>query len=191
MTQPRVAVIDNYDSFTYNLVQYLSELDWEVVVFRNDAVSVEQLSEFAAIVISPGPGRPADAGISIDLVRRLSGQVPILGVCLGHQALGEAFGGEVVRETPVHGKTSQISHLGVGPFAGLPSPFEAARYHSLVVKPDTLPPDLEAIAWTPEGVIMGLRHRAHATYGVQFHPESVLTVQGKNLLRNFLAEALP
>jgi len=185
---PRVAVIDNYDSFTYNLVQHLAELGAEPVVFRNDAVDVAALREFDALVVSPGPGTPADAGISVAAIRELSGTMPILGVCLGHQALAEAFGGRVVRHHPVHGKTSEVRHDGGTPFAGLPERFDATRYHSLVVERDSLPSELLVSAWTDDGVVMGLRHRRQPTYGVQFHPESVLTVEGKNLLRNFLGE---
>ena len=183
----RVAVIDNYDSFTYNLVQYLAELGSEPEVFRNDAVEVEELAGYEALVISPGPGTPADAGISVDAVRRLSGQLPILGVCLGHQALGEAFGGRVVRHQPVHGKASLMRHDGLRPFTGLADPFPAGRYHSLVVERESLPAELEVSSWTEDGTVMGLRHRSHPTYGVQFHPESVLTEDGRQLLRNFLA----
>jgi anthranilate synthase component II len=184
----RVAVIDNYDSFTYNLVQYLAELGAEPVVFRNDAVAVAGLRGFDALVVSPGPGTPADAGISVAAIRELSGTMPILGVCLGHQALAEAFGGRVVRHRPVHGKTSEVHHDGGAPFDGLPERFEATRYHSLVVEQGSLPSELQVSAWTDDGVIMGLRHRRQPTYGVQFHPESVLTVEGKPLLRNFLAQ---
>ena len=183
----RVAEIDNYDSFTYNLVQYLAELGSEPEVFRNDAVEVEELAGYEALVISPGPGTPADAGISVDAVRRLSGQLPILGVCLGHQALGEAFGGRVVRHRPVHGKASLMRHDGLRPFTGLADPFPAGRYHSLVVERESLPAELEVSSWTEDGIVMGLRHRSHPTYGVQFHPESVLTEDGRHLLRNFLA----
>ncbi len=183
----RVAVIDNYDSFTYNLVQYLAELDAEPVVYRNDAVEVAALRGFDALVVSPGPGTPADAGISVAAIRELTGTMPVLGVCLGHQAVAEAFGGRVVRHQPVHGKTSFVRHDGQAPYAGLPDPFEATRYHSLVVEAASLPPQLRVSAWTADGVVMGLRHRDLPTYGVQFHPESVLTVEGKLLLRNFLA----
>ena len=182
----RVAVIDNYDSFTYNLVQLLAELGAPPAVYRNDTVSLEQLAEHSAVVISPGPGTPADAGISVEAVRQLSGRVPILGVCLGHQAIAEAFGGQVVRHQPVHGKTSFIRHDRSGVFAGLPDPLEATRYHSLVVDPGTLPADLAVTAWTHDGVVMGLRHRVHSTFGVQFHPESVLTLEGPRILVNFL-----
>ena len=184
----RVAVIDNYDSFTYNLVQLLAELGSPPAVYRNDAVTVEQLAGHSAIVISPGPGAPEQAGISLEAIRRLSGEVPILGVCLGHQAIGEAFGGRVVRNQPVHGKTSWVRHDRMGVFAGLPEPFEATRYHSLVVERASLPEELEVTAWTREGIVMGLRHRRHPTYGVQFHPESVLTKEGPRILVNFLRQ---
>jgi anthranilate synthase/aminodeoxychorismate synthase-like glutamine amidotransferase len=182
----RVAVIDNYDSFTYNLVQYLAELGAEPVVFRNDTVDVETLRGFDALVVSPGPGTPADAGVSVQAIRELTGAMPVLGVCLGHQALGVAFGARVVRHRPVHGKTSEVRHDGGAPFVGLPDPFEATRYHSLVVEEASLPPELVVSARTADGVVMGLRHREQPTYGVQFHPESVLTGEGKRLLRNFL-----
>jgi anthranilate synthase/aminodeoxychorismate synthase-like glutamine amidotransferase len=183
----RVAVIDNYDSFTYNLVQYLAELGTQPEVFRNDAVSVEGLEGYEALVVSPGPGIPRDAGISVEAIRRLSGRMPILGVCLGHQALAEAFGGRVVRHRPVHGKASLVRHDSEAPYAGLADPFLAGRYHSLVVERESLPPELQISSWTEDGIVMGLRHRAHPTFGVQFHPESVLTVDGKRLLTNFLA----
>ena len=182
----RVAVIDNYDSFTYNLVQYLAELGARPAVFRNDAVAVAELGAYEALVVSPGPGEPADAGVSVAAIRDLAGEMPVLGVCLGHQAIGEAFGGRVVRNPPVHGKTSQIRHDGGPPFEGLPDPFEATRYHSLVVDGASLPAELQASAWTSDGVIMGLRHRTHPVFGVQFHPESILTSEGHRLLRNFL-----
>ena len=190
----RVAVIDNYDSFTYNLVQYLAELGARPEVFRNDAVPVARLRGYEALVISPGPGIPADAGISIEAIRELSGAMPVLGVCLGHQALAEAFGGRVIRHEPVHGKTSTVEHDGGPPYGGLPERFEATRYHSLVVQAESLPPDLQVSAWTSETaeaprarVVMGLRHRRHPTFGVQFHPESILTAEGKRLLCNFLS----
>jgi len=185
----RVAVIDNYDSFTYNLVQHLAELGAQPEVFRNDAIGVDELRAYDALVVSPGPGRPGDAGVSVTAIRELSGDVPILGVCLGHQALGEAFGATVVRHEPVHGKTSEVYHDRGAPFDGLSNPFEATRYHSLVVDAASLPPVLEACAWTSDGVVMGLRHRDHLTVGVQFHPESVLTGEGRRLLRNFLGGA--
>ncbi len=184
-----IAVIDNYDSFTYNLVQYLGTLGAEVEVYRNDAIAVEALAKrpLEGLVISPGPGEPRDAGISEEAIRRLSGQVPLLGVCLGHQALGEVFGGKVVRaQRLMHGKTSPILHKGRGIFAGLDNPFEATRYHSLIVERDSLPDALELVAWTPEREVMGLKHRSHETWGVQFHPESVLTARGLKLMENFL-----
>jgi len=184
-----IAVIDNYDSFTYNLVQYLQELGAEVEVYRNDRITVDGLAARGprAIVISPGPKTPDAAGITLDTVRAFSGRVPILGVCLGHQAIGQAFGGRVVRApTLMHGKTSLIRHDGRTLFAGLPDPFEATRYHSLVVEPDSVPGVLEVSARTEDGVVMGLRHRTHPTEGVQFHPESILTLHGKDLLKNFL-----
>ncbi len=184
-----IAVIDNYDSFTYNLVQYLGTLGAELEVHRNDAISPEALAArpLEGLVISPGPGEPRDAGISEDAIRRLSGQVPILGVCLGHQALGEVFGGTIVRAPRLmHGKTSPILHKGRGLFAGLDNPFEATRYHSLIVERETLPATLEVTAWTPEGEVMGLKHLEHETWGVQFHPESILTRPGLKLMENFL-----
>ncbi|MCC6349000.1 MAG: aminodeoxychorismate/anthranilate synthase component II [Candidatus Eisenbacteria bacterium] len=184
-----IAVIDNYDSFTYNLVQYLGSLGAEVQVRRNDAITVEELKALAphGLVISPGPGVPGDAGVSEAAIRALAGEVPILGVCLGHQAIGEVFGGRVVRAPRLmHGKTSPILHKGRGLFAGLDNPFEATRYHSLIVEKDGLPEVLEPVAWTPEGELMGVKHREHETWGVQFHPESVLTAQGLRLVENFL-----
>jgi len=182
-------LIDNYDSFTYNLVQYLSELGTEVEVYRNDRITLDEIEQKTPerIVISPGPKTPREAGISIDLVRRFSGRVPILGVCLGHQAIGEAFGGRVARAPELmHGKMSLISHDGRTIFAGLPNPFPATRYHSLIVEDDGLPACLEVSATSPNGLIMGLRHREHKVEGVQFHPESVMTEVGKQLLQNFL-----
>ena len=190
MAAPRVLMIDNYDSFTYNLVQYLGELGADVVVHRNDAISVDDVAMMApdAIVVSPGPCTPNEAGISVATIKRFAGERPILGVCLGHQAIGAAFGGDIVRAGRImHGKTSPILHEGQGVFAGLPSPFEATRYHSLVIDPPTLPAVLERTAWTAEGEIMGVRHRTHFVEGVQFHPESILTLEGKKLLANFLA----
>ena len=185
-----VLVIDNYDSFTYNLVQYLGELGAEVRVVRNDAVSLEALAADPPqrIVISPGPGRPEQAGVTMSVIRHFGQTTPILGVCLGHQAIGAVFGGRVVRAAaPLHGKTSTIEHDGRGVFAGLTQPFTAARYHSLVVAEEGLPPDLEVCARTREdGVIMGLRHRSWPVHGVQFHPESILTGEGRRILRNFL-----
>ncbi len=191
---PMLLMIDNYDSFTYNLVQYFGELGQEVKVVRNDALSVAQIAALKPkhIVISPGPCTPNEAGVSLEIIQKLSGQVPILGVCLGHQSLGQAFGGEVVRaRTIMHGKTSPIRHTGVGVFAGIPDPFEATRYHSLVVRKESLPDCLEVTAWTERAdgsvdEIMGLRHRTLAVEGVQFHPESILTEHGRELLQNFL-----
>jgi anthranilate synthase component 2 len=189
-------MIDNYDSFTYNLVQYLGELGQDVRVVRNDALTLGEIEALkpSRIVISPGPGTPDDAGVSLALLRELGGKVPIFGVCLGHQALGQASGGKVVRAREImHGKTSLIHHKNVGVFAGLPNPFEATRYHSLVVEKSTLPDCLEVTAWTQNAQgeideIMGLRHRDLAIEGVQFHPESILTQHGHDLLRNFLAD---
>jgi anthranilate synthase/aminodeoxychorismate synthase-like glutamine amidotransferase len=184
-----LAMIDNYDSFTYNLVQYMAELGAEPEVFRNDGITVDELAKFDGIVISPGPGRPEDAGISTEAIRKLSGKVPILGVCLGHQCLGEAFGGRVIRNEPAHGKTSWIRHDNSGVLAGVSDPFEATRYHSLIVERSSVPADLVVTAWTPDGTVMGLRHMKHPTYGVQFHPESVLTKEGKKILGNFVRRA--
>jgi para-aminobenzoate synthetase component II len=184
-----ILVIDNYDSFTYNLVQYLGELGEEVVVRRNDEVILEEIESIRPnrILISPGPGYPADAGISLALIGRFSGRFPILGVCLGHQAIGQSFGARVVRASRVvHGKATQVRHDGETIFAGLASPFPAGRYHSLIVERQTLPACLEVSAETDEGVVMGLRHREHKVEGVQFHPESILTPEGKKLLQNFL-----
>ena len=185
-----IAVIDNYDSFTYNLVQYLGELGAEVHVYRNDAITTDALQTLdpSHIVISPGPGRPTDAGISNDVIRQLGPGRPILGVCLGHQCIGEVFGGDVIRASRLmHGKTSQIYHDMEGIFAGLPSPLEATRYHSLIVA-DPLPKDLVLTAFTQRGEVMGLRHRTQPVFGVQFHPESFLTPHGKQLLKNFLEQ---
>jgi anthranilate synthase component II len=185
-----ICVIDNYDSFTYNLVQYLGELGAEVLVVRNDAASVDEVaaSKPERIVISPGPGRPEDAGITMGVVRQLGERTPILGVCLGHQAIGAVFGGQVVRAgVPMHGKTSLIEHNGRGVFSGISASFAASRYHSLVVAEQGLPDDLEVTAWTRDDrIIMGLRHRRWPVHGVQFHPESILTGEGHKLLRNFL-----
>jgi anthranilate synthase/aminodeoxychorismate synthase-like glutamine amidotransferase len=195
-----VFVIDNYDSFTYNLVQYLGELGAHVVVRRNDEVSVDDIAALAPlhIVVSPGPGRPEQAGITVEAIRRFGSHIPILGVCLGHQAIGLAFGGRVVRASaPMHGKTSTIRHDDGGVFSGVANPFTAARYHSLVVERASLPPDLEVVAETVEdeghegggasGVVMALRHRQYPVHGVQFHPESILTKPGMRLIENFLA----
>jgi para-aminobenzoate synthetase component 2 len=184
-----ILVIDNYDSFTYNLVQYLGELGEEVIVRRNDETSIENIEANlpSNIVISPGPGRPEDAGISLDLIGHFGGQVPILGVCLGHQAIGQVFGGRVIRSSSVvHGKNSDVLHDGKTIFRDLDSPFKAGRYHSLIVERKSLPDCLEVSAETREGVIMGLRHREKQIEGVQFHPESILTPEGKKLLSNFL-----
>ncbi|MGA8724669.1 MAG: aminodeoxychorismate/anthranilate synthase component II [Acidimicrobiales bacterium] len=186
----RVLVIDNYDSFVYNLVQELGELGAEPVVHRNDAIDIEGIraAEPDAVLISPGPGRPEDAGISMTVVEQLAGELPILGVCLGHQAIGQVYGGKIVgAPTLMHGKTSSIHHDGNRVFAGLPDPFVATRYHSLVVDPATVPDELEVTATTGDGVVMGLRHRELDVEGVQFHPESFLTPSGPSLLSNFLA----
>jgi anthranilate synthase component 2 len=184
-----ILVIDNYDSFTYNLVQYLGELGAELRVVRNDAVDADGVAVLnpERIVISPGPGTPDDAGVSLDVIRRLGERTPVLGVCLGHQAIGQAFGGTVARaKTQMHGKTSEIRHDGRGVFVGLSNPLTATRYHSLVILRHTVPADLEVTAWAEDGEIMGVRHRRWPVEGVQFHPESILTVEGKRLLGNFL-----
>jgi anthranilate synthase component 2 len=191
-----IIVIDNYDSFTYNLVQYLGELAQElpiasdIRVYRNDAIDIETINQLQpdGILISPGPGRPEDAGISLQLIAQLGSKIPILGVCLGHQSIGQVFGGNIVAApTLMHGKTSPIYHESLGVFAGLDSPFTATRYHSLVIEPETIPDTLEVTAWVEDGTIMGVRHRDYPhLQGVQFHPESILTDQGKVLLRNFL-----
>jgi len=185
-----IFVLDNYDSFTYNLVQYLGELGSEIVVRRNDRTTVDEIESFQpqAIVLSPGPGRPSEAGILFDVIRHFTGKVPMLGVCLGHQAIGEVFGGKVISAPAlVHGKTTDVMHDGQTIFAGLPNPFAAARYHSLVVDPATIPVSLEVSAKTTDGVIMGLRHKHLPIEGVQFHPESILTGAGLPLLKNFVA----
>ena len=193
-----IVVIDNYDSFTYNLVQYLGELgaEWsaaaDIQVYRNDRLSVEEVKNLkpAGVVISPGPGRPEDAGISLDLISQLGPTMPILGVCLGHQAIGQVFGGNIIRAKELmHGKTSPVNHSGVGVFQGLENPFTATRYHSLVIERDTCPDTLEITAWTEDGTIMGVQHRQYPhIQGVQFHPESILTASGKQLLGNFLRQ---
>lgn len=185
-----ILVIDNYDSFTYNLVQYLAELGSQVKVVRNDAVKVEAVDDLSPshIVISPGPGRPEDAGISVDVIRRYGGRIPLLGVCLGHQAIGYAFGGRIIRAKQLmHGKTSEIHHDQQSVFRGLKNPFQATRYHSLVIERSTLPRELELSAWTKDGEVMGVRHKyLKGLEGVQFHPESILTLEGKSLLANFI-----
>jgi anthranilate synthase component 2 len=189
-------MIDNYDSFTYNLVQYLGELGADVRVYRNDRISLQQIEDLQPekIVISPGPCTPNEAGISIDTIRQFAGRVPILGVCLGHQSIGQAFGGRIGHARAImHGKTSMMHHSNVGVFKGLPNPFEATRYHSLVIEPDSLPDCLEVTAWTADDSgaadeIMGVRHKTMAVEGVQFHPESILTSSGHDLLRNFLQQ---
>jgi anthranilate synthase/aminodeoxychorismate synthase-like glutamine amidotransferase len=185
-----ILLLDNYDSFTYNLAQYLGELGCQVEVHRNDRISVEQIAQRKpeGIVISPGPCTPQEAGISVELVQKLAGKVPILGVCLGHQAIGAAFGGKIIRAPKLfHGKTSQIRHDGSGVFRGLPNPFTATRYHSLIVERKSLPAELQVTAETDEDIIMGMQHRSYPLMGVQFHPESVLTDSGKQLLKNFLS----
>jgi anthranilate synthase component 2 len=185
-------MIDNYDSFTYNLVQYLGELGEDVRVHRNDEITLEEVEAMAParIVISPGPCTPKEAGISVPLIRHFAGRIPILGVCLGHQSIGEAFGGRIVHARQLmHGKTSPIHHANRGVFAGLPNPMTATRYHSLVIEPESRPEVLEVTAWTEDGEIMGVRHRELAVEGVQFHPESILTECGHELLKNFLEES--
>jgi len=184
-----ILVIDNYDSFTYNLVQYLGELGAELTVRRNDKITIDEIQRMAPerIVISPGPKTPSEAGICLDVIKTFSGRVPILGVCLGHQAIGQAFGGRVIRAPALmHGKTSPVSHDGKTIFSGLPNPFTATRYHSLIVERESLPTCLEISATAPDGLIMGLRHQTMKVEGVQFHPESILTEVGNNLLENFL-----
>jgi anthranilate synthase/aminodeoxychorismate synthase-like glutamine amidotransferase len=187
----RVLVIDNYDSFVYNLVQYLGQAGAEPIVHRHDAITLEQAVDLDpdGVLISPGPGTPDDAGISNETIAHFTGRRPVLGVCLGHQAIGQVFGGTVVRAPEImHGKTSLVRHRGVGVFAGLPQPLEATRYHSLVVARETVPDELEITAETDDGIVMGLRHREHPTEGVQFHPESILTVGGHDLVANFLEQ---
>lgn len=185
-----ILMIDNYDSFTYNLVQYFGELNAEMKVFRNDALTVSQVEHMKPekIVISPGPGRPEDAGISVEIIQKLAGKIPILGVCLGHQAIGYAYGGKIIHaRTLMHGKTSKITHDNREIFKGIEDPFEATRYHSLVIDPSTLPTELEVTATTlDDKEIMGVRHKTFPLWGVQFHPESILTKEGMNILRNFL-----
>ncbi len=182
-------MIDNYDSFTYNLVQYLGELGEDVRVYRNDKITIEEIKEMRPdrIVISPGPCTPKEAGVSVDVIKSFMGKIPILGVCLGHQSIGYALGGDIIRaERLMHGKTSPIFHDGKTVFKGIENPFDATRYHSLLIKKDTLPKELEISAWTKEGEIMGVRHKEFLMEGIQFHPESILTKAGKDILRNFL-----
>ncbi len=189
-----ILLIDNYDSFTYNLYQYLCELGADVVVRRNDKITIDEIRAMAPerIVISPGPCTPAEAGVSVDLVKELGSEIPILGVCLGHQSIGAAYGGKVVRAGNImHGKTSRITHAGRGILAGLPNPFTATRYHSLIVQEESLPAELEVTARSEDGTIMAFRHREHEVYGVQFHPESILTEGGHRLLANFIGAAAP
>ncbi len=184
-------MIDNYDSFTYNLVQYFGELGEDVRVFRNDQITVAEIEQQKPdhIVISPGPCTPTEAGVSVETIRRLGGKIPILGVCLGHQSIGQAYGGKIVRAKQLmHGKTSMIHHKDVGVFKGLPDPFEATRYHSLVIERESIPDVLEITAWTDDGEIMGVRHKTLAVEGVQFHPESILTQYGHEMLANFLKQ---
>ncbi len=186
-----ILVIDNYDSFTYNLVQYLGELGAEVVVRRNDAVTVSEVEKLAptGVLISPGPGKPDDAGVSLDLIERLGGRTPVFGVCLGHQSIAQCFGASIVRaDRLMHGRTSEIIHQNKGVFKGLPSPLTATRYHSLIVKRDTIPEELEISAWTAQDEVMGVRHVELPIEGVQFHPESFLTEHGHQLIRNWLTE---
>lgn len=188
-----VLLIDNYDSFTYNLYQYLSELGAEVEVHRNDKITLAEIEAMAPekIILSPGPCTPREAGISVGVVKRFGPTTPLLGVCLGHQCIGEAYGGVVDKAGEImHGKTSQIHHTGRGVFAGLPEPFEAIRYHSLVILKDTVPRSLEVTAWTDNGLVMGVRHKEHPVEGVQFHPESIMTPVGKDLLRTFLERSV-
>jgi anthranilate synthase component 2 len=189
MSQPRVFMLDNYDSFTWNLVQLLGRIGADVTVARNDEVTVAEIRAMApdAVVISPGPSRPEKAGISVDLIRELGPSVPMLGVCLGHQAIGVAYGAEVIRVPPVHGKAAAVHHARGGSFAELPSPISAARYHSLAIDRDSLPDELEVTAWSDDGVVMGVRHRSHPVEGFQFHPESILTDDGEALMGAFLA----
>jgi len=188
-----ILIIDNYDSFVYNLAQYIGELGWEPLVYRNDQISLEEIEALSPshIVISPGPGLPLDAGISNDVVRRFAGKIPILGVCLGHQCIGYVYGGLIVRAAPMHGKTSLIYHDGKTIYEGLPSPFQAGRYHSLAIKPGTLPHYIQVSAETETGEIMGVRHRRFVVEGVQFHPESILTEVGHDTLRRFLSFSHP
>lgn len=189
MSGSRILLLDNYDSFTYNLYQFLCIAGAEVTVERNDETTVDAVAaaDWDGIVISPGPSRPENAGISVELIRRVGPSVPILGVCLGHQAIGIAYGGEVVRVAPVHGKRSPVEHAGAGVFAGLPSPLDAGRYHSLAIERSSLPDTLALTAWSPDGLIMGVRHREHPVEGIQFHPESILTPDGPAMIGTWLA----
>ncbi|MDD3726496.1 MAG: aminodeoxychorismate/anthranilate synthase component II [Candidatus Ratteibacteria bacterium] len=185
-----VLVIDNYDSFVYNIVQYLGELKQKVIVFRNDATTIEKIKELrpSHIVISPGPGRPEEAGLSCEVIRKFAGIVPILGVCLGHQCIGYVYGGKIVKAGRLmHGKTSPIYHSKTGLYQGISSPFTGTRYHSLIIKQGSLPPEILVDAWTKEGEIMGIRHKEYSLFGVQFHPEAVLTENGMDILKNFLS----
>ncbi len=184
----RILLLDNYDSFTYNLYQYLCELGAEVEVVRNDEITVDEIAtrRLDGIVVSPGPSRPENAGVSLDVIRRFGPDIPILGVCLGHQAIGLVYGGEVVTVEPVHGKTSAVDHRGRGVFEGLPTPIEAGRYHSLAVAPASIPESLEVTATSPDGIVMGLRHRDFPVEGIQFHPESILTIDGMAMLGTWL-----
>ena len=186
----RILLIDNYDSFTWNLYQLLAGMGAEVTVVRNDATTVEAIvaEEYDGVVLSPGPSRPEKAGICVELIRALGATTPMLGVCLGHQAMGVAYGGEVITVEPVHGKRSTVEHDGTGLFEGVPSPIQAARYHSLAIQRESLPDELELDAWSVDGLVMGMRHREHPLQGIQFHPESILTDCGPQLLRNWLAE---
>lgn len=189
-----ILLIDNYDSFVYNLAQYVGELGWQPEVYRNDAITPDQIEELQPthIVISPGPGTPLDAGVSNDVISRFGGVIPILGVCLGHQCIGQSYGGEIVRaEPPMHGKTSLLHHDGRTVFTDVPSPFPGGRYHSLIIERDTCPSCLEVSAWTDEGVIMGVRHNKYVVEGIQFHPESILTDVGHAILENFLNTSCP
>jgi anthranilate synthase/aminodeoxychorismate synthase-like glutamine amidotransferase len=185
----KVLVIDNFDSFTYNLVQYLGELGGEISVYRNDAVTPGQVLDLNPdrVLISPGPGGPEDAGVSRDVIRSVAGRIPLLGVCLGHQCLGQVYGGRIVRALPIHGKTSNVTHDGLGVFTGLPTPLSVARYHSLVVDPADLDPDISITAQTEDGLVMGMRNEALLQEGIQFHPESFMTEMGMQMMRNFLA----
>ena len=188
-TRPRILVIDNYDSFVFNLVQYLGEMGAEPVVVRNDKLDAREAEDgYAGVVISPGPGVPADAGVSVEVISRMAGRAPVFGVCLGHQAMAEAFGGSVVRApVPMHGKTSMITHDGSGVFQGIESPFRATRYHSLIVEESSLPAEFRVTARSEDGLIMGISHRDYPIWGVQFHPESIYTTHGKEMVANFVS----